>query len=389
MAPEQARGEPAGPASDVYSACLVVYEGLTGVEPRRRAVAGRHRAAGGLGRRAAPRPRPARPSPRLCRAVDAGLRHDPAARPDAVRLADELEGVLAGVRPGRAAPRAPDAARPGERRRWGGARRRGALDGRRPAGRVGRGRLAAARSAGRRHRRLAALAFAWRPRAARCWRASSPGRRSWAWSAPAPRSCCGALALVTLAAGWGHGRRAAAGRRPLLFAIGLGPLYAARGRAWCRAGRPAVGGGRRGRRRPWCWQDGRGGRRPDGGRRPRGARRRDPRRPVVAAVPAGRLWDPLAAHPGGAAPGAALVVGAMCVPLVLRAAPGGPRAVAAAVWVAALGRRSMVAVAPTRLTPWAPWCRRPGGVAWALRPWRVLRRRVPARTSATLRSPTA
>ena len=33
MAPEQARGEPAGPASDVYSACLVVYEGLTGSNP--------------------------------------------------------------------------------------------------------------------------------------------------------------------------------------------------------------------------------------------------------------------------------------------------------------------------------------------------------------------
>ena len=33
MAPEQARGEGAGPASDVYSACLVVYEGLAGANP--------------------------------------------------------------------------------------------------------------------------------------------------------------------------------------------------------------------------------------------------------------------------------------------------------------------------------------------------------------------
>jgi hypothetical protein len=28
-------------------------------------------------------------------------------------------------------------------------------------------------------------------------------------------------------------------------------------------------------------------------------------------------------------------------------------------------------------------------LAWAMRPWRVLRRRVPARASATLRNPTA
>ena len=84
-----------------------------------------------------------------------------------------------------------------------------------------------------------------------------------------------------------------------------------------------------------------------------------------------------------------MVVGAMCVPLVLRARPGRPRAVAAGIWVV-LVAGSMVTVAAAGVN--ALGAVLPAGlvvVAWALRPWRVLHRRGPARASATLRSPTA
>jgi hypothetical protein len=74
---------------------------------------------------------------------------------------------------------------------------------------------------------------------------------------------------------------------------------------------------------------------------------------------------------------------------VLRARPGGPRLAACAAWLAGVGA-ALVATAPTAAAAVAALV--PSAVvvlAWAARPWRVLRRRVPARASATLRNPIA
>jgi hypothetical protein len=90
MAPEQARGHRAAPASDVYSACLVLYEMLTGGNPVN------HRSPAEAARRAAaaelPPLRAARPDlPReVVDAVEAGLRREPGARPAPEALADVL-----------------------------------------------------------------------------------------------------------------------------------------------------------------------------------------------------------------------------------------------------------------------------------------------------------
>ena len=174
----------------------------------------------------------------------------------------------------------------------------------------------------------------------------------------------------------------------MLFAIGLGPLYPAiaglvprwQARLWAAtAGMVAA----------LAWQAAAGA----GGLLAGGA-------PLPSAVggldegsspeDAGRaLWDPLADRPGALVQAAALVAAAMCVPLVLRARPGGPRLAACAAWVAAVGA-ALVATAPDAADAVASLV--PAAVivlAWAMRPWRVLRRRVPARASATLRNPTA
>ena len=110
------------------------------------------------------------------------------------------------------------------------------------------------------------------------------------------------------------------------------------------------------------------------------------RSPAVAAE---RLWQPLADAPQAGVQALAMVVAAMCVPLVLRARPGGPRVVAASAWILALGAalagaaddpaNALGAVIPAAIVI----------LVWAVRPWRALRRRAPERPSATLRGPIA
>jgi hypothetical protein len=108
--------------------------------------------------------------------------------------------------------------------------------------------------------------------------------------------------------------------------------------------------------------------------------------PLAAAD---RLWQPLADRPEALVQGAALVGAAMCVPLVMRARAGGPRIVAAGLWVTGL---AALLVATSATGEAALGAMIPAAVvilAWAVRPWRSLRRRGPARASATLRGPIA
>ena len=100
-----------------------------------------------------------------------------------------------------------------------------------------------------------------------------------------------------------------------------------------------------------------------------------------------RLWQPLADRPEVGVQALALGAAAMLVPLVLRTRPGGPRLIAATVWVVAL---TAVLVGTAADAASAFGAAIPAGVVvigWAIRPWRSLRRRPPAGASATLRGP--
>ncbi len=93
MAPEQARAEPIGPATDVYAASLVLYELLTGQNPLN------HRSPAEAARRAAAAElpslaelRPDLPS-RAVAIVEAGLHPDPRQRPSAAKMARALHDM--------------------------------------------------------------------------------------------------------------------------------------------------------------------------------------------------------------------------------------------------------------------------------------------------------
>jgi eukaryotic-like serine/threonine-protein kinase len=387
MAPEQARGEGAGPASDVYSACLVVYEALAGTNP----VAGgspietaRRAAAGAVPPLARARPDLPR---RLCAAIDAGLDRDPAARPDAAAMAGRLAEARGGL--GAAARRRGTRALPSLASAAGGA----ALA---AAGLAAAdGQLAHHLSANWQRPGLAvgaialsALAFAWRPRAATAL-AVVVGTVLVGLASLAAAAILGAIALAVVATGWRTGRLlllpAAA---PALFAIGLGPLYPAiaglvprwPGRLWAAASGMVAA-------LAWQVATGADGLLAGGDALPSAVGALNEGSSPAAAGRA--LWEPLADRPEAVAQAAALVVAAMCVPLVLRAPVGGARLAACAAWLAAVGA-ALVATAPDAADAVAALV--PAAVvvlAWAMRPWRVLRRRVPARASATLRTPTA
>ncbi|HMN98380.1 MAG TPA: serine/threonine-protein kinase, partial [Miltoncostaeaceae bacterium] len=101
MAPEQAVGDEAGPAADVYAACLVLHECLTGTNPNAGATpaeTARRAASGAIPPLA--RERPDLPAG-LTRAIDAGLHRDPRRRPGAEALADAVGGARGGVRAAR------------------------------------------------------------------------------------------------------------------------------------------------------------------------------------------------------------------------------------------------------------------------------------------------
>ena len=82
MAPEQAQGLPAGASADLFSLALVLYEGLSGVNPIRRTAAAARRA----GMHLPPLRRQRRDLPReLGRAIDLALRPRPGRARDARR----------------------------------------------------------------------------------------------------------------------------------------------------------------------------------------------------------------------------------------------------------------------------------------------------------------
>ncbi len=92
MAPEQAQGLPAGASADLFSLALVLYEGLTGVNPVRTGAAGQ--SARRMGMHLPPLRRQRRELPReLGQAIDLALRPRPGERG---RL-EELRGALAAV----------------------------------------------------------------------------------------------------------------------------------------------------------------------------------------------------------------------------------------------------------------------------------------------------
>ena len=350
MAPEQAGGEGAGPAADVYAACLVVYEGLTGANPVAGGIAGRDRPPR-RGRAPCRRWRALRPD--LPAAPLRGDRRRPraatrAARPAAAELADAL-GRGAGRARAAAAPRRGARALPVLGRRGGRARRwppwRGSR--RRTANRHARvGRLA----------RPGVAAAADRPPP----RSPSPGararRRPLAVVAgavlvgsprrPRRRICSAPVALAVAAHRLAH-RPAAAAARRRAGALRDRPRAAAtpRSRASCRAGRPASGRPAPGMVAALGWQVAARSRRAAGGGRAPGVGRGAGWTSGSSPADAGRA--PLAA-PGRPARGAGPGRG-----------PGGRRDVRARWCCARAPAARAWRPAPPGWRPWGPRWSRP------------------------------
>ncbi len=93
MAPEQAEGRDAGPAADVYSLGLMLYESWSGEHPTRRATPAATARAIGSRMRPLRRHRPDLPR-ELCDEVDACLQPRPDRRPSLEELGSTIEGSL-------------------------------------------------------------------------------------------------------------------------------------------------------------------------------------------------------------------------------------------------------------------------------------------------------
>jgi len=106
MAPEQAEGEEAGPAADVYSFALVLYEAWSGTNPVARATPAATARAIGVPPPPLAAARPELPA-ELTETVDACLDPDPDLRPSAAELGEQLAGVTPRLDASRAVP-APD-----------------------------------------------------------------------------------------------------------------------------------------------------------------------------------------------------------------------------------------------------------------------------------------
>ena len=104
MAPEQADGRDAGPAADLYSLALTLYEGFAGTNPLRgETVAATARRVGAPMPLARATLRPDLP-PALCAAIDRALARGPAARGTLAQLQAALDHALDAA-PSCAAPR--------------------------------------------------------------------------------------------------------------------------------------------------------------------------------------------------------------------------------------------------------------------------------------------
>ncbi len=377
MAPEQARGHPVGPAGDVYSACLVAFEALTGSNPIQ------HRSPSEMVRRATmgavPSLAEARPElpTALVDAIHSGLDRDATQRPRADELAYEIREhawalgapVDRAVRFARWAP-AVASAIAGAGLAVAGLGAATTL----PPLQVAAGAAGAAAVAAK-WPRLAALAGA-------ATGVALVARISVGAAIP-----LGIVCAVFAAAGWQRGRvMLLPALAPVLAIVGVIPLYAV-----------VAGLTRRTSDRIWAiagglvalitWQLidasvglGLG---PATGTPLLASLKEtaDPRRALeaVGTVLSDNRW--VGSH------AALLAIAALAVPLVMRLSPGGPRtlatlagACAVCAGAAALGPRADIALAAT--LPSAILM-----VIWAARPWRHLVRLAGGPASATLRGP--
>jgi hypothetical protein len=377
MAPEQARGEPTGPAADVYSACLVLYEALAGRNPNAGSSPAEtlRRAAGG---RVPPlaQHRPDLPAA-LCRAVDEGLSADPRSRPAPAWLARTLRAqipsIRAGTRPksrvGKRAPAAVAAA---------GAAGLAAVVLHEVTDLQAGGIALVAAGAG------VAFAVAPWPAALAAWAGAMVALGT---AAPGLAMVLGALGLVALLPLRTRARLALVpAAAPILAALGLAPVFAAvagsvrgwRWRVWAAlTGATAI----------LAWQAVMGADPGIDGGRITGVW--DRVEGVVSPIETvTRLAEPLQARPSIAIAAGLVAAAALVFPALLRIRSGVPRAVGAAMLVGLL----IVGVgAAGGSIESAAGAFLPGGilvVAWAGSPWRRLRRGVDRQATVTLRGAT-